>query len=56
MALLDDASWQSNIFVGEWIKGGAGDAPVIEPATGEELGRIGRASVDDVATGLEARE
>ncbi len=22
----------------EWIKGGAGDAPVIEPATGEELG------------------
>jgi benzaldehyde dehydrogenase (NAD) len=49
MALLDDAQWQSNIFIGEWTKGGAGDAPVVEPATGEELGRVGRASVDDVA-------
>ena len=49
MALLDDAGWHSKIFLGEWIKGGAGDAPVIEPATGDELGRTGRASVDDVA-------
>src|ERR1039458_10007238 len=49
MALLDDASWQSNIFLDGWTKGGAGDAPVLEPATGEELGRAGRASVDDVA-------
>ncbi len=50
MGLLDNAGWHSKIFVGEWIKGGAGDAPVVEPATGEELGRTGRASVDDVAT------
>src|SRR5665213_3540971 len=49
MGLLDDAGWHSNIFLGEWIKGGAGDAAVIEPATGEELGRVGRASVEDVA-------
>jgi benzaldehyde dehydrogenase (NAD) len=56
MALLDDAKWQSNIFIGEWTKGGAGDAPVVEPATGEELGRIGRANVDDVALRLEARQ
>src|ERR1017187_4934167 len=49
MALLDDASWQSNIFLDGWTKGGAGGAPVLEPATGEELGRVGRASVEDVA-------
>ena len=30
--------------------GSAGDAPIIEPATGAELGRTGRAGVDDVAT------
>ena len=53
MGLLDDAGWQSNIFVGEWIKGGAGDDAVIEPATGEELGRYGRSSVEDVARASE---
>ncbi|MDE3065715.1 MAG: aldehyde dehydrogenase family protein, partial [Acidobacteriota bacterium] len=32
---------------------GAGDAPVIEPATGETLARTGRASVEDVAAAAE---
>ena len=50
MSLLDDAKWHSNIFLGEWTKGGAGDYSVIEPATGDELGRVGLASVEDVAT------
>lgn len=49
MGLLDECSWQSNIFLGEWTQGGGGDGPVIEPATGETLGRFGSASVDDVA-------
>ncbi len=49
--LLDGADWAGNIFVGgSWRPGSAGDAPIIEPATGEELGRTGRAGVDDVAT------
>ena len=49
--LLDGADWAGNIFVGgSWRAGSAGDAPIIEPATGEELGRTGRAGVDDVAT------
>jgi benzaldehyde dehydrogenase (NAD) len=49
--LLDGADWTGNIYVeGKWRPGSAGDAPVIEPATGEELGRTGRAGVDDVAT------
>jgi len=50
MSFLDGASWQGNISLGEWRPGGAGDAAVIEPATGETLARVGRASVDDVAT------
>src|SRR6478735_941415 len=49
--LLDGADWAGNIFVeGTWRPGSAGDAPIVEPATGEELGRTGRAGVDDVAT------
>ena len=47
--LLDGASWAGNIFVdGEWRPGSAGDAAIVEPATGQELGRTGRASAADV--------
>jgi benzaldehyde dehydrogenase (NAD) len=49
MALLDGTSWQGNIFVGGWRAGGSGSAPVIEPATGDEIARTGRADADDVA-------
>ena len=49
--LLDGADWAGNIFVeGTWRPGSAGDAAIVEPATGDELGRTGRAGVDDVAT------
>jgi benzaldehyde dehydrogenase (NAD) len=53
MSLLESTSWQGKIWLDGWHKGGAGDAPVVEPATGEELGRSGRASVDDVAKASE---
>ncbi len=47
--LLDGAEWTGNIFVdGDWRPGSAGDAGIVEPATGEELGRTGRASAEDV--------
>ncbi|HVB50871.1 MAG TPA: benzaldehyde dehydrogenase [Acidimicrobiales bacterium] len=49
MSFLDAASWQGKISLDGWCAGGAGDAAVLEPATGEELARSGRASVDDVA-------
>ncbi|MCU1363412.1 MAG: benzaldehyde dehydrogenase oxidoreductase protein [Acidimicrobiaceae bacterium] len=49
MAFLDGAPWQGNISLGGWRPGGAGDAPVAEPATGQQLARSGRASVQDVA-------
>jgi len=49
MSFLDGAAWQGNISLDGWRPGGGGDAPAIEPATGDELARTGRASVDDVA-------
>jgi benzaldehyde dehydrogenase (NAD) len=49
MTELDPAVWTSRIYLDGWASGGAGDAPVIEPATGNELGRVGRAAPADVA-------
>jgi len=50
VALLDSVDWQGHIFkAGRWQPGGAGDYAVVEPATGAELGRMGSASVQDVA-------
>ena len=50
MGLLDGIDWQGKFFkTGEWVPGRGGDYPVVEPATGAELGRMGQATPDDVA-------
>ncbi len=49
MTLLDATTWTGKVFIDGWEPGGAGDYAVVEPATGEELGRLGLASADDVA-------
>ncbi|GAA0548126.1 benzaldehyde dehydrogenase [Paractinoplanes ferrugineus] len=50
MGLLDSVDWQGKIFKnGDWVRGDGGDYPVVEPATGAELGRMGRATPADVA-------
>ncbi|MGD0557704.1 MAG: benzaldehyde dehydrogenase [Streptosporangiaceae bacterium] len=49
MALMDESAWRGKIYSDGWIAGSGGDAPVTEPATGAELGRIGIATPDDVA-------
>jgi benzaldehyde dehydrogenase (NAD) len=50
VTLLGTVDWQGRLFkAGTWTPGGAGDYPVVEPATGAELGRMGEASVEDVA-------
>jgi benzaldehyde dehydrogenase (NAD) len=58
MSLLDDR-WIGRIYIGEWTKGGAGESPVVEPATGNELSTVGLASTEDVtracATAAEAQ-
>ncbi|MFC4065279.1 benzaldehyde dehydrogenase [Actinoplanes subglobosus] len=47
--LLDDKLWTGNIFLGgEWRPGRGGTYDVTEPATGAVLGRIGRATPEDV--------
>jgi len=50
MGLLDTIDWQGKIFKGgEWVPGRGGEYPVVEPATGEQLGTMGQASPEDVA-------
>lgn len=47
---LSTAGWDGRIYVdGQWVDGGAGSSAVIEPATGEEIARVGTASAADVA-------
>jgi benzaldehyde dehydrogenase (NAD) len=48
MSLLG-TSWQGMVFSDGWAKPDGGDAAVIAPATGEEIGRIGVAAPSDVA-------
>ncbi|WP_043621181.1 benzaldehyde dehydrogenase [Nonomuraea candida] len=49
MTFLDPKIWTGSIFDGGWTASRAGDAPVVEPATGAELGRAGVAGPGDVA-------
>jgi benzaldehyde dehydrogenase (NAD) len=50
MGLLDGVDWQGKIFKnGAWTIGRGGDYPIIEPATGAQLGRMGLATAEDVA-------
>jgi hypothetical protein len=47
--LMDQQAWTGKIFNGDWIAPtGGGHYTVIEPATGDQIGIIGRASLDDV--------
>ncbi|MDQ6614994.1 MAG: benzaldehyde dehydrogenase [Actinomycetota bacterium] len=49
MSLLDAETWAGKIFRGgDWVKADGGEYPVIEPATGAELARLGLADADDV--------
>jgi benzaldehyde dehydrogenase (NAD) len=52
MSLLG-TSWHGTVFSDGWAKPDGGDAAVIAPATGEEIGRIGVASPADVARAAE---
>ncbi|MFZ6776263.1 benzaldehyde dehydrogenase [Undibacterium sp. Ji83W] len=49
IAFLRPAIWQDRIFNGDWIAAKGGNHTFTEPATGEQLGRIGLANADDVA-------
>jgi benzaldehyde dehydrogenase (NAD) len=53
MSLLEPNVWQGKVFSSGWVPGGAGDRPVMEPATGDELGRIGLADANQVRVAAE---
>jgi benzaldehyde dehydrogenase (NAD) len=48
MTFLKDETWNGQVYSGGWITPEGGDAAVIEPATGRELGRVGLAAPADV--------
>ncbi|WP_066946005.1 benzaldehyde dehydrogenase [Microtetraspora fusca] len=49
MALMDSKVWAGSVFSDGWTASRAGNAPVIEPATGSEMARVGVAGPEDVA-------
>ncbi|WP_372455569.1 benzaldehyde dehydrogenase [Sphaerisporangium fuscum] len=53
MDFLDPKIWSGSVFGGRgWVTSQAGDAPVVEPATGAEIGRAGVAGPADVAAAV----
>ncbi|GGL17746.1 aldehyde dehydrogenase [Sphaerisporangium melleum] len=51
MEVLDPKIWSGTVYGGSgWTSSQAGDAAVIEPATGKEIGRAGIAGPADIAT------
>jgi benzaldehyde dehydrogenase (NAD) len=54
VALLDRASWEGKIYSGGWVAGSGGEYQAVEPATGNELGRVGAASPADVHKAAES--
>ena len=46
--LLSEELWKGKILCGTWRQGGAGTADVTDKSTGENIGKIGVASVKDV--------
>jgi benzaldehyde dehydrogenase (NAD) len=47
-ALLDPSTFAGTIYSGGWAAANGGDTAIIEPATGDELGRTGVADESDV--------
>jgi benzaldehyde dehydrogenase (NAD) len=54
MSLLDTATWNAQLYSSGWRSGSGGPAPVLEPATGSQLGEFGLADESDVAAAADA--
>src|SRR3954454_23557235 len=48
MALLEDGAWRGKLWTGAWTDGSGGTYTAVEPATGAELGEVGKATPADV--------
>jgi benzaldehyde dehydrogenase (NAD) len=53
MSLLSTDLWTDHIKLADWQPGGGAGHVVLEPATGETLGRIGTASAQDVTSAVD---
>lgn len=53
MSFLDPTVWSGKACIGGWTATTGGTAPVVEPATGEVLERIGVATPDDISAAAE---
>ena len=53
MGLLDDGAWHGTIWTGAWTDGGGGTYDAVEPATGDVIGPVGRATPEDVVAAAE---
>lgn len=56
MTFLDESTWRGKVYSGGWKHPAGGDAPVVEPATGTELGRAGVATGADVSAAAAAAQ
>jgi benzaldehyde dehydrogenase (NAD) len=53
MALLEDGAWQGKVWTGTWTEGDGGTYDAVEPATGDVIAPVGRATPADVHTAAE---
>jgi benzaldehyde dehydrogenase (NAD) len=53
MTFLKEETWSGQVYSGGWVTPEGGTAAVIEPATGNELGRIGIATPADVTRAVQ---
>src|SRR5690242_5740044 len=50
MALLEDGAWQGKLWTGSWTDGSGGTYEAVEPATGDVIAPVGKATPEDVHT------
>ena len=53
MPLLDDDAWHGRIWTGSWTDGSGGTYDAVEPATGDVIAAVGRATPADVRSAAE---
>jgi benzaldehyde dehydrogenase (NAD) len=54
VTFIDESIWSGKVYSAGWQQASGGDAAVIEPATGAEIGRVGIASPADIAAAATA--
>src|SRR3712207_4294386 len=53
VALLDDGAWQGKVWTGAWTDGSGGTYDAVEPATGDVIAPVGKATPEDVHAAAE---